>query len=135
MGCVFFFFLKKTVYIKNEKQNTEELSESLSFCNITDFVKAAKLFQNKISRNQKKYAPQLSWSTCKKIFSPIDLKIAEKKGEYWFLAPEKLVSRKMQNKKKLVEKFFFRLKVSIFNSFVIQRVVWHGESESKVGFN
>jgi hypothetical protein len=60
MGCVFFFFLKNTVYIQNEKQNTEDRSEGLIFCSSTHFVKAAKLFQNNISRNQKKHAPQFS---------------------------------------------------------------------------
>jgi len=100
-GCVFFFVLKNIVSVLQEKQNTEDLVKNLGFLNVTNFVKPAKFYRNKISKKEKKYAPQISWSITKKIFSPIGLEMAEKKGENWFLIPKNLVSRTMQNKKNL----------------------------------
>jgi len=50
---------------------------------------------------QKKIHPTKQLKYHQKIFSPIGLEIAEKKGEYWFLMHKNLVSRKMKNKKNL----------------------------------
>ena len=100
LGCVFFFVLKNIDSIRQEKQNTVDHVKNLRFLELTDFVKPAKFYRNMISKKEKKYAPRFSRSTCRKIFSPIGRTVFEKKGENLFLSPKKLVSRKMQNKKK-----------------------------------
>jgi hypothetical protein len=66
-------------------------------------------------KKKEKYTPQISWSITKKIVSPIGLQIAEKKGEYWFLSLKKVLSTKMQNEKKLVEKFSFSIYTWVFS--------------------
>jgi hypothetical protein len=100
-GCVFFFSLKNIDSTRQEKQNTEDTFKNHVFFDVRSFLEAAKFDRNNISKKKKKHAPQFSRSTCKKIFSPIGLEMAEKRRENWFLSPKKLVSRKMQNKKNL----------------------------------
>ena len=50
------------------------------FSDPKNFAKPAKFYWKELSPNKKKHPPQISWSPPKKIFSPIGLKMAEKRG-------------------------------------------------------
>jgi predicted secreted protein len=53
-----------------------------------NFVKPAKADRNKVSKKEKKYAPQFGRSICRKIFSPIGRTVSEKKGENLVFTPK-----------------------------------------------
>ena len=88
LGWVFFFVLKNIDSIRQEKQNTVDHVKNLGFWDITDFVKPAKFYRNKISKKEKKFTPQFGRSICRKNFSPIGRTVFEKKGENLFLTPK-----------------------------------------------
>ena len=115
-GCVFFFVLKNMGFIRQEKQNTDDLVKNVEFWDPTNFVKPAKFYRNKISKKEKKYAPQFSRSSCRKIFSSIGQTVLEKKGENLFLAP-KIGFWEICKIMKNHENFFFRFFTCNFFSY------------------
>jgi hypothetical protein len=108
LGCVFFLFLKNTVSIRQEKQNTEDTLKNGFFFDSASFLKAAKFRRNNIWRKEKKHAPQFDQSTYKKNLSPIGPAVSEKKGENFSFSRQKSISRKTQNKVKFCFFPFFR---------------------------
>jgi hypothetical protein len=105
LGCVFFLFLKNTISIRQEKQNTEDTMKNRFFSDSASFLMAAKFRRNDIWKKEKKRAPQFDRSTYKKNLSPIGPAVSEKRGENFSFSRQKSISRKTQNKVKFC---FFR---------------------------
>jgi hypothetical protein len=97
---VYFFFFEKFLILRLEELKYWRSRQIPRFSGFQKFCRSCQIWLV-ADISKKKYTPQISWSITKKIFSPIGLKTAEKKGGFWFLTPKKLVSRKMQNKKNL----------------------------------
>jgi hypothetical protein len=76
------FFLKNTIYKRQEKQNTEDTVEKL-FSAIKNFVKDAKFFWNDILK--KKHAYQFGWTNHKKMFNPIGPAVLRNKKNVWMI--------------------------------------------------
>ena len=75
------FFLKNTFYRLQEKQNTEHTVKNLFFLDSARLLNPADFDRDKILKKKNIYTPQIDWSTHKKIYSPIDPTVREKKGE------------------------------------------------------